>query len=426
MTFRLFLLLTFFLVGRPQDYITFLAPLRPTLILTLLTLALTLAGNKDAVNKAFRSQESKKYVFFYIMMVLSIPLAVHRRVAFEFTILTYLSSVLYFYIFLINVDSEKKLKSVLFMVCCSILFYSTLGLIKGSGTSGDLAAQAAISQGIDINPENRLYFGSYDPNDLAFFLTSLFPLSILFMIGRDNILKKGLSILTMAMSVIIILLTGSRSGLLGLLCIAAVFFFQNSGAIKRSTKVFVMLVGLAVIGAYGYKINTERFSSLTNVTSDYNVTAEDGRLAIWKKGMLLVASNPVTGVGVNCFANAIGNLRADLGEIPKWQAPHNSYVQVAAETGLIGFLLFLSLIKISLRNLKFVLTSDKKPAESSELKKIATAVRLAFVGSIIVAFFVTEAYTIIFTLFFALSAVIRRLASMESHAAVVASAEQKT
>ncbi len=397
MSFPLLILLTFFLVGRPQDFITPLASLRPALVLTIITLALTFSeSRKSAINWAFRSKESKNYAFFYLMMVLSIPFAVYRRVAFEYTILVYLSNILYFYIFLINVDTVKKLKSVIFTICCSVLFYSAIGAIGGSQTTA----------------ADRMGFGAYDPNDLAFFLVSLFPLSILFMVRNEGFAKKVVGTTTVTISMIIILLTGSRAGFLGLLCFTAIFI-KDSAGVRWSTKLLFIFIGIAIIAGYGYKLNTERYS-FSNIGSDYNVTAEDGRLGIWKTGLLLIAKNPVTGVGVNCFGNAIGDQRAELGEIPKWQAPHNSYVQVAAETGLIGFFLFYSMITRSYRNLRLALRSDIKSANARELKAISTSVRLGFIASLIVAFFVTEAYMIVFTLFFALAAVIKHLSITDS------------
>ncbi len=193
-----------------------------------------------------------------------------------------------------------------------------------------------------------------------------------------------------------------------MLCFAMLFFFKNSGGIKRSTKVILVIIGVVMISGYGYKLNMDRYT-FTDVGSDYNVTSEQGRLGIWKKGIILVLTHPLTGVGVNCFGNAIGDLRGELGEKPKWQAPHNSYVQVAAETGIIGLFLFYSLIIRSFRNIKRVFASSSESISINELKAISSSVRFGFIASVVAAFFLSEAYTIVFTLFFALAAVIRKL-----------------
>jgi hypothetical protein len=395
MSFYLFILLTFFLLGRPQVFLSFLAPVRPALVLSIATLTMTILDNKKiAPGGILKFPESKKYALFYLMMILGIPFAVHRHVAFDFVILVYSSSILFFYLCLIHIDSIKKLKVFILAICLSVLFFGIASLIKGDFALGDRFLIKSI----------------LDPNELSFFLVSLFPLSIYFMAHNEGFLKKLLALTTIGISVITILLTGSRGSFLGLVAVFSLLFFKNSGHIRLPTKILMLVIILTVVTAYGYRINAERYTSLTNISSDYNVTADTGRLAIWKKGVRLILANPITGVGVNCFPNAIGELRGEEGEPPKWQAAHNSYLQVAAEVGLIGFFFFGSMITASLKNLSFCIRTKSEYPAAQEVKLIAEMVRLGFIGSLIVAFFLSQAYAFVFTLFFALSAVIRNIA----------------
>jgi O-antigen ligase len=399
MSFYLFILLTFFLLGRPQNFLPFLAVIRPVLVLTFLTLAATFLVKRSTPAEAIsRSKEGRKYSLFYLMMILGIPFAVHRHVAFDFVILVYLSSILFFYLCLIHIDSIKRLKVFILTICLSVLFFGIASLIKGDFASGD----------------RFLVKSMFDPNELSFFLVSLFPLSLYFIGHNEGLLKILLALTTIGISVITILLTGSRGGFLGLVAVFSLLLFNNYGHIRLPTKVLMLIVILTVVAAYGYKINTERYTSLANISSDYNVTAEDGRLGIWGKGVRLILSNPITGVGVNCFPEAIGELRAEEGEPPKWQAAHNSYLQVAAEVGLIGFFFFCSMITVSLKNLSFCIRTKSEYPAAQEAKLIAEMVRLGFIGSLIVAFFLSQAYAVVFTLFFALSTVVRNIA-LRSH-----------
>lgn len=394
MSFYLLILLTFVLLGRPQDFLPSLASLRLALVLTMVTLAMTFLRNKKITsNGILRLKESKNYALFYLVMILGIPFAYHRRVAFEYVFLIYLSNMLFFYLCLIHIDSIKKLKSIIFAVCVSVLFYSALSLAKGGTTSG------------------RFAFGDmYDPNDLAYFLVSLFPLSLFFIINNEGPLKKVFGIVTIGISVIVILLTGSRGGFLSLIVVFALLLFKHAKTIKLSSRILLLVVSLVMIAVYSSKINTERYESLKDVGSDYNVAGEQGRLGIWGKGIQLALSNPITGVGVNCFPKAIGEMRAEEGEIPKWQVPHNAYLQVAAEVGLIGFFLFSSMISGSLKNLSLRKKTEIGSPHAKEFRSIAVSLQIGFIGSLVAAFFLTQAYSILFTLFFALSVVIRRLA----------------
>jgi len=186
---------------------------------------------------------------------------------------------------------------------------------------GRFAAANAMDEAFNNNPDNRLYFGMYDPNDLHF---SCITVSVkhYFIAQNEGFVKKVLGLATVGVSVIIIFWPGH--GVVSWVFYASAQYSSSKvQRIKISTKILIALAGAAVIAGYGYKVNMERYSSLSNVGSDYNVTSEEGRLGIWKKGISW--SHPIPhGVGVNCFPKAIGELRAEMGEIPKWQAPHNS------------------------------------------------------------------------------------------------------
>ncbi len=396
MSFFIFRLLTFVLLGRPQDFFAILAPLRMALVLTLVMLAMTFLGNKKKTSGGiFNFSISKKYSFFYLTMILGIPFAYYRRGAFDYVFLIYLSNMLFFYFCFIHIDSIKKLKSIIFVVCFSALFYGALSWAKGTFN----------------DPTGRFSFGEmYDSNDLAYFLVSLFPLCLFFIINKEGLLKKIFGITTFGISVIVILITGSRGGFLSLAVVFTLLLFKYGRSIKLSYRISLLAIALVMIALYGSKIDTERYESLRDVGSDYNVTEEGGRVEIWKKGIQMALSNPITGVGVNCFGAALGEMRAARGEQARWQVAHNAYVQVAAEVGLIGFLLFSSMIWGTLKSLSLCIHTEIASPHAKEFRSIAVSLQIGFIGSLVAAFFLTQAYSMLFTLFFALSVVMRKLA----------------
>src|SRR5262249_32798122 len=89
----------------------------------------------------------------------------------------------------------------------------------------------------------------------------------------------------------------------------------------------------------------------------YNHTSEPGRLQIWSRGVGYVVDNPILGVGPGNFATAEGTLsplaeRQMWGIGVRWNAPHNSYLQIAAELGIPGFLLYVAVIVSAFRALR--------------------------------------------------------------------------
>ena len=398
MTFRVFSLWAFVLIGRPQDIFPFIQPFSPALLLTIVTSVLVffkITGTK--ASSLLRLTEVRRYIPFFLIMILGIPFAYHRRVAFNHIFLFYLMNVLFFLLFIFLIDSFEKLKSITLVVSVSTFFYSLFSLIKGAFSHGRLITQGSM----------------FDPNDIAYVLVSLFPLSFFFLREGESFLKKAVAVITVVASIIVIVLTGSRTGVLGLLTVLLLLLFTNLGNLRRYYKVLFFAGLIVFFMVFREKINIERYLTLAEIGSDYNVTAEFGRFDVWGKTIQLILSNPITGVGVGCSPMAIGYLRDELDLIPRWQAVHNSYLQVAVETGLIGFMFFISAIVCCLRNFyqrgrDHAISNRVISSERLGLNALAGTLLVGFIGNLVGAFFLTQGYSIFFTLFFAFSAVLRK------------------
>jgi O-antigen ligase len=394
MTFKIFTLWAFILIGRPQDLIPGLMGIRPAFLLTIITFGFTFFSTTTLqLSELFKIKEVKLYTLFYLIMILGIPFAYHRQVAFDFIFFNYLINVLFFYILLLQVDSFERLKRFLTILLICSLFYSVFSLTLGAFSQGRFFTYGSV----------------FDPNDIAYVLISLFPLSLFYVVRNDGILKKILAIVTIGASIPVILLSGSRGGLLGLITVFLLIFFTRMGSLKFFYKLLILLSIVMIANFYSEKINIDRYLTLTEVSEDYNMTDEFGRLQVWKKGLELFFSNPITGVGVNCFAMAIGYLRGELFLIPFWQAPHNSYLQIAAETGIIGFVIFILIIYITLKNFADCRKLKTLSEKAQELAAIAGLFEISFIGHLIAAFFLSQGYSIFFMLFFALSIITKKL-----------------
>jgi O-antigen ligase len=397
MAFALFSLWTFVLIGRPQDLIQILAVLRPALVLAVLTLGVVFFGKTQSLFESVRSKpEARLYLIFFAIMIVGIPFAYHRRIAFNNTLTVYLVNLLFFFLFVTLVDSVARLKKILWVVTLCAFLYGLFGLLKGTVSAGRF----------------RITGSMFDPNDIAYVLVSLLPLSLLFIVRSEGAVKKILALAGAGASLIVILLTGSRAGFLGLAAVLVLALLTQSGSIKLRYKI-LLIAGVALVAMLNFeRINVERYLTLTDMEGDYNVTSPTGRIEIWKKAIELLQAHPITGVGVQCFPMAIGYLRADLAVLPVWQAVHNSYLQIAVETGVFGFGLFITLVIGSLRN--FWSCARNLNKEGDEIARICGFLQLAFVGNLFCGFFLSQGYSIFFTLFFALSASIRNIVRARS------------
>ena len=344
----------------------------------------------------FKVSDGKIYICLYLIMVLGIPFAMYRSLAFDY-VFVYAVNVLLFFFCLRVINTFEKLEAMMFTVCCSALFYGAFSLIMS-----------------DSGSERFSYGSEYDPNDLAYILVALLPVSIYYVTHNRGFIKRVFGIATVGISLITILLTGSRGGFLGLISIALLLFITNVSGIKWTQKIALVIICLALFATFGNAINMERYKTLQDVGTDYNVTAEDGRLALWRMGIKVALSNPLTGVGANCIGQAIGEMKAANGEgSAKWQTAHNSYIEMAAEIGLIGFILYITMIIGTVKKLLFCQKAQITSPNAKEFQSIAASLQLGFIGSLVAAFFLSQAYSVIFALYFALSAVMKNIARIQ-------------
>jgi O-antigen ligase len=345
---------------------------------------------------ALKSQaEPKFYITFYIIMIIGIPFAFYRREAFNFVFLNYLVNIIFFIIFIYEVNSLKRLKGLIFIAFLSGLIYSFFGYLFGSSVYGRF----------------KIYGAMFDPNDIAYVLISLVPFSIYYLQFKKQTIIKILAVLSVCASTAVILLTGSRGGLVASLVVLTIIFFTKAIRIKLIYKVTFFLLVCGVGYFIGERINVERYMTIVNLESDYNVESEFGRMQIWERAISFTIEYPLTGVGVQCFPMALGYSRTELGLIPKWQAAHNAFLQISAETGLVGSALFVFLTIKSLISF-FRISKIKAFSNSSrEIKVLSGLMLLAFIGHITAAFFLSQGYSIFFTMFFAMAVSIKKIAA---------------
>lgn len=404
MTFRLFLLCSFVLLARPQDVLTFLQPARPALVLTVLAMAALFFGShRRELTAAFSTLEGRRYVFFFALMILGIPFAYHKRLAFEGSLLGYTVNVFFFALVVSQVTSLERLKRFIWVICLSTLVYSVFGGLLQVGSFGGGRFEVAG--------------GVFDPNDTAYVLLSLFPVCLYFLQFDAGLVKKLVALGAVCGAVATILLTGSRGGIIAFGAVLLMLLLMRTTGVGIGRKMLLLMLLASSWFLVKDKIDVERYLTLSDLSSDYNMTSEGGRIELWKEALDLSLAHPITGVGVGSFAFANDRARRLDGEsYLRWQAVHNSYLQVAAEVGLIGFAVF---VLIHLRSLCTFLRFSRAPPQSSEAPEIAALsgfMLLGFTGLMVSGFFLSQGYSIFSTLYFALAASLERLHAQRSAA----------
>ncbi|MFA6047404.1 MAG: O-antigen ligase family protein [Parcubacteria group bacterium] len=172
-----------------------------------------------------------------------------------------------------------------------------------------------------------------DPHMLALYLGMLIPLSAgLFLKTRKTFYLVAFLIMLMAD-----VLTFSRGGYLGLLVGGIFLLIVFWRKMARKYKFFIL--GFAVLIAIAFIAPgpiSSRFSSIFNLQEGSNV----GRLDMWQKSWKVAVSHPILGVG-------IGNYSLEIKPNADYREPitaHNTYLDIAAETGIITALVWIALL----------------------------------------------------------------------------------
>jgi O-antigen ligase len=172
----------------------------------------------------------------------------------------------------------------------------------------------------------------------------------------------------------------------------------------------LLLVGL-LAGAYMNldKLNLERYETLGSLEEDYNF-GEGGRVDNWTRGLRLVAERPLTGVGVASFAAAVGWQRKAENMSTKWSAAHSVYIEILTETGVIGGGAYFLLIFGALRTFDRLRRSSTAFPDP-ELGILPGLLLVGLGAQMVAGAFLSQAYSMFFTLTFAMSAALNRIAA---------------
>lgn len=391
MLFILFGIWSFVLLCRPQDYLNFLGPLRLGLVLLIIT-TICYFIHKNKLPASVPNNQIKLYTYLIIVIVLSIPFSYYRRLSMN-EFMLYCNVIVFFFLFYRTIDSLSKLRILLFLYCLGTSMYAVF-----SWRSGDYSGE-------------RLSFGNtFDPNDIAYFIVSFITFNLLFLQKNNNNLIRFVSGINILVSTIALLKTGSRGGLISLLLVSTVLLFSKTKTLNLSFVKKAVICILAFISIQFVGMNTERYKTILNPKTDYNYNDEEGRISLWKMGVGFMVSHPITGIGLNCFNEAIGREREKRGLAPKWQTAHNSLIQIGAETGFIGFFLFATL---SFNAFK-IFGKIVNKSENEDLLRMGEMARAGFIGHFVSSLFLSQAYSIYWAFYIVLSAVLKSIQDKET------------
>ncbi len=184
-----------------------------------------------------------------------------------------------------------------------------------------------------------------------------------------------------------VLLTESRAGVIAavVMGLAAVFVSRR----KMLTLVLVVIAVVAGVEIAPAKLRT-RFESIKLEGKATNGAEESTRIHIElaKAGLAMIETYPLTGIGLEQFEAAAPDYNPALLRVAgREYVAHDTYIQIASESGLPVLMLFLGLIAMAIVNCRSAGRGSNLP-----MARMALAMQIGLIGYGVAAASVTAEY----------------------------------
>jgi len=329
-------------------------------LLLVITIFLLLFLYHKNVKRSNRSSTEYLINILCIYVILAVPFAEWPGTVLRSGLPNFIKAVIFFYFTVIIMNTEKKLKIMIFIFLACQLFrvLEPLYLHITEGYWGD---STYMGEGYFMD---RLTGSPYDvinPNGLAFIIVSIVPFLHFYLLNK-KIKYKLLYVVMLTPLIYALILTASRTGLLALFIIGLGIFIKSKNKILLTS---IVVIGAILIIPNLSPLQRDRYLSITrddvrgsqSVQLRYTGIREDLKLAL---------NRPVFGhgLGTSLEVNVHGR-NVDL-------VAHNLYVELMQEIGIIGTLIYILFIFTIIKN--FIYVRKKIKHSNFENKFIETSV----------------------------------------------------
>ncbi|MGZ4349665.1 MAG: O-antigen ligase family protein [Solirubrobacteraceae bacterium] len=286
-----------------------------------------------------------------------------------------------FIITLTTIRSPRHISYIALAFVAGAVISVIIGLATGGLTPSAVSSSQTAIQG-------RLTGGGGDPNEQAAgFVAALFLMLGLFSVFERRIARTWLTLAFLLVAVGFFA-TESRGGLLALAA-ATVVALIIAPRQRRRIAGLAAVVGVACVALLMSSPGAlQRITDLSGGTS--------GRSDLWRVGFEVFKGHTVVGVGAGNFVVVEPHYALQPGAISRIQyitetpeIVHNTYLQLLAETGIVGLLAYLAVVASSL-SASFSAIRRFEAIGQIAYADLTRAVVLGTIGMLAALFFITD------------------------------------
>ena len=323
--------------------------------------------NPELVSSHFVATFKKSYVFkTYLVFLLLCGVTIFTARNFSLAIVNFMQLIIVLSLFInlsiLLLDRLHLLYKIALLVAISVFiesFFELRNFIEVSKTQTLLDAL------------NGLKGNTGNINIFAASLTGKIPFLLLGIVSFSK-WKKWFLVLTLFLVSLLIALTAARTAFIALTVETVIFAFAfiKINSQKKQNYITILQIVLSILIAFSIanfifkKSNQKnsRYESVTNRITQINSSrtdkSTDERLTYWNNAIKITKKSPIFGIGLgNWKVEAIPYEKTYSEDALVSEHPHNDFLEITAETGLLNgcvYLLFFILCLIT--NLKRITT----------------------------------------------------------------------
>jgi O-antigen ligase len=262
-------------------------------------------------------------------------------------------------------------------------------------------------RGVNLYEDGRVggavggLFGN--PNDMALNMVTFLPLAVALALVRGRLLVRALALVGVPAIAAAIIFSKSRGGTIGLILMLVALLYQMRHS-RPGVAVAVVALCLAAMPLLPQSFLL-RMSSIYDADEDPTGSRE-ARQRLLREGYEAFLGHPVFGLGAGQFSNYQPEEREE-----PWRETHNAVLQVAAELGIFGLVVFIVLVGSGFAAVLRAITALRRTrhpppngaAARRELDLFGAALVAGLTGWVAAAMFASVAYYWTFYLVLALA-----------------------
>ncbi len=318
------------------------------------------------------------WVLGYIIAILISTFPAFSMQTTLFSFFSFFKLVIFYFLIVQLVQTENDVLNFIKVAIFAVLFSIFLGVV---GFFVELPIFGKVEQGF------RFRGLTNNPNILALFILIVFPVLFLYFFRTKKFSTRLPLFFLLFVLFLSLLLTFSRGATIAF----ATVIFSLLIALRKN-KVLLLVAAITVLAGIMLvpELFWERIASLKNIYQDPSLR---WRAKQFFGALQLFSQHPIFGMGSGNFV-LISHQFSGM-----HLAVHNTFLEVAAETGLLGLFFFLSLVTSHIYRLNFA----KKVFENAgnwHMGIVSSGLLISFIGFLVFALFhSTQAYFILWTLF---------------------------